>query len=127
MPGVDELVGGRCDRGKDAQPGKRVLAPPDANQVVWNRLSAHAVKSVAPGDDIALQLVLVAVHDVVDDRGVSLEVRDCHILAFEPQRCRGRDTRRDQVLDHFGLAVDRDPASVRQRAHRDVAALTFEP
>ena len=55
---IDELVGGRGRLGKNPEPAERVDAFVDGQHAVRNRRTADAVKSIAAGDEVAVNLVI---------------------------------------------------------------------
>ena len=57
---VDELVGGRRRLGENPEPAERVDALVDGEHAGWNRRPADAVKAIAAGDEIAVNLVFGA-------------------------------------------------------------------
>jgi hypothetical protein len=84
------------------------------------------VKAVATRDDVATQLVLISALDVADSRLVDLKPDQAYVLAVEHQGVTRGEARRDQILDHLGLILDRDSAPAGQIRHRDMVALTVE-
>src|SRR5207247_5254046 len=57
---VDQLVGGRRDVGRDAQPGVGVVPVPDGEQAGRDGGPADAVEAVAAGDRVADDLTPLA-------------------------------------------------------------------
>ena len=105
---VDELMGRRRRRRENAQPAERIVAFVGSQMLRWNRGTADAVKAVAPGDEIAADLVR---HGVQLKTHARLRRRDLvhrHVLDVEIEGPARRPARRDQILHHFVLAVDGD-------------------
>ena len=66
------------------------------------------MEAVAPGDDAAAQLVLLAVGDVADDGMVAVDLVDRHVGRLEHDRVASGEAGGDEVLDDLLLAVDGD-------------------
>ena len=64
--------------------------------------------TVAPGDDVAHELDLRAAVPVAHTRALGLELVQAHVLGLEHERPTRLEPRRDQVLHHLLLPVDRD-------------------
>src|SRR5581483_5806085 len=61
-----------------------------------------------------------------DARASRVEIVDAHLLRLEQERKPALKPRRDQVLDHLGLAVDDDAAPAGEVAERDPVPLAVE-
>ena len=130
---VDELVGGRRRLGQNAKPGEGIAALVDA----WTptltlprtrgreRCPRDAVRAVATGHELAREGCVFAVATVGDARVVILDTLDRRRLGLEPDLATVHQALRDQVLDHFLLAVDRDPLA-GQAAEIDAVLLPGE-
>ena len=80
------------------------------------------MRSVATGHELAREGCFFAVATVRDARVVILDTVDGGCLGLEPDLATVRQSLLDQVLDHFLLAVDRDP-SAGQAAEVDAVLL----
>ena len=125
MVRIDQLLGGRGNVGEDAEPAEGVLAL-ECPQDVGDRRATHAVKSVAAGDHVAVEPVLLTIVLVCDVGGIALEVVNRDVRCLEQQRQLSLETRRDQVLDDLGLAVDDNAPPTSQVAHGEVVPLALE-
>src|SRR5207248_10369698 len=122
MVGVDELVGGRRCLREDAQPGKGIRA---LVGFVFEPGAGDAVRAVATGHELALQLRRLAVASIGDTWAVILDTLDGGRLSLEPDLTTVRQALLDQVLDHLLLAIDRDPPA-GQLAEVDAVLLAGE-
>src|ERR1700681_4205988 len=83
MVGVDQLImGGRRD-GQDAEPCERIRALEGGEHASGNRWPAHAVKTVAAGDDVAYELDLLAVSNEHHLWRARIDVGDSDIADLE--------------------------------------------
>jgi len=89
-------------------------------------MAGTAVKTVAAGDDVAHELVLLAVSNERDLWLARVDVGDSDIADLEHDLATGVDARADQVLDDLLLPVDRDAAATGQGGHVDAMALAAE-
>ena len=119
MVGVDELVARGCHLREDPEPADGVLATELAPERLGNGAATDAVKAVAAGDEVALELAA----GVPDRAAFRIDALD---LGLEVQREPGREPRGDQILDDLRLAVDHDRAPAGQLVHRDMVALAVE-
>ena len=119
MPGIDQLVGRRSGFGQDPEPGEWVNELVLGQHPVGNRRAADPVKPVAAGDEVTLKLVLAAVGGIGDPRLVGLEVADDNVGDLESDLPAALRQRREQVLDHLLLRIDRD-VPTRQFRDRNV-------
>ena len=78
-----------------------------------------AVKAVAARDDVALELVQLALVAVADAGPLALEVAQADLVDLEQQRPAARQPRLDQVLDDLRLAVDDDRLPAGELVERD--------
>ena len=107
MPGVDQLVRGRCPPGQDAQPAERVDPLEGPQSLRRDARPAHPVEAVAPGDHVALDPLRPAgAVDVAHRRGVRGEVVHGHVVDLEVDGLARRQPGGDEVLDDLLLAVD---------------------
>src|ERR1700730_6353422 len=107
-------MGGRRG-GQDAKPCERIRALEDRKHAGGNRWPAHAVKTVAAGDDVAHELDLLAVSNERDLGRARVDVGDSDVADLEHDLATGVDARADQVPDDLLLPVDRDAAATGQR------------
>jgi hypothetical protein len=108
---VDELIVRRLGLRQDAQPSKRIRALEDRQVTLRHRLPAHAMKAVAPYDEVACERVIAAPVRIVNRRLAGLEaVRPC-VRRFEQDRPVVGQACLDQVLHDFLLAVHHDRAA----------------
>ncbi len=120
---VDELVARRADSREDPEPAVGVLAHEGAQHVGPDRGPRDPVEPVAPGDDVADELMLRTVVAIRDTRPLGVEVVEPDRLGLEEQRCSALQPRLDQVLDDLRLAVD-DDALPGQLVEGDSLSLT---
>src|SRR5712691_7050563 len=123
---IHELVDRRRDRGEDSEPTEWILAAERLQHGGRDRIAADTVESVAAGDDVALELVLLSVVREPDPRALGVEVVDADVVDLEQQRESARQARGDQVLHDLRLAVDDDRAAAREVAQRDAVTLAVE-
>ena len=126
MERVDELVARGRRLGEDAQPAERIDPLVDCQHAGRNRRTADAVKSVAAGDEVAVDLVFGIAMPESDHRAGRVERADRHVLGLEVQRTRGRRPRFDQVVDDFVLPVDGDRLAAGQLGEIDAMAPPLE-
>src|SRR5580704_1093205 len=81
--GVDQFVGRRASFGENTQPGEWVDAIVHSQYAGRDTRAAYAVEAVASRDEIARQLVEVAVDAVANLRRGSVEVVDADVGGFE--------------------------------------------
>src|SRR5205814_8415706 len=98
----DQLVGGRGRVGEDPEPAVGVFALVDA-QIGYGP-AADAVETVAPGDEVAVEGVRLAVLPVGHRRRLRV---DAQHLGAEADVAAVGQPRGDQVLHDLGLRVDR--------------------
>ena len=77
-------------------------------------------------DDVAFELLLLALVAEAHARPFGVEVFNGERLSFEKERQSARDSRRDEIFDDFRLAVDEDRAAVGELVQRHVMALVAE-
>ena len=118
------VVGGR-GLGEDAGPAEWVHPFVDGQSAVRNRGTADAVKAVAAGDRVALELLVAALVPVPDERRLGLEVVHRDVRNFEVEGPAAVEAEADEVLDDLRLAPDRDPVA-GELAHRHVVPLAGE-
>ena len=82
---VDELLARRRDVGEDPEPAVRVLARERAQDGL-DRRPADAVETVAAGDHVAVEPMLLAVVLEADVRLVAVEAVHAHLVHVEEQR-----------------------------------------
>ena len=94
----------------DAKPREIIRAIVGLNCSVWHGRSAYAVKSVASGDEIALDGSFRRVFGVTipDNRALSIQPFKSRRRGFEQNRPAGRNPRGNEILHHLLLSVDRD-------------------
>src|SRR5215210_5308554 len=124
---VDQLLRrGRC-LGEDPEPGERVLPLVHDEHALRYRRPAHPVEAVAPGYEVASQLVVLAILLIADGRLLRLEVFDADGFGFEDDLSARLEPGGDEVFHHLVLAVDRDRASPGELEQVDAVALPVEP
>jgi hypothetical protein len=123
---VDELLARGLNLGQDAEPAERIDVLARREHAIGHRRAADAVEAVAAGDDLAAQLVALAVVAVAQRRLVGVDALWRHVLGPEQERRAGFDASGDQVLNDLLLAVNRDAAAVGQLVERDSVALAAE-
>src|SRR5688572_94901 len=122
---VDEFGRGWRRVGKNTEPPEGINALIDPNTVFRNRRSADAVKTIAPCDEVASDLLRLVVVSEAYLRLVRLEVDYGNVSNLEMQRPSSSHASRDEILHDFVLAVDRDAPSGQCR-QIDAAALTVD-
>src|ERR1700681_728053 len=126
MVGVDQLVMGGRRGGQDAEPGERIRALERGEHAGGNRTPAHALKTVAAGDNVARELDLLAASNEHHLWRARIDVGDSDIADLEHDLATGVDACADQVPDDLLLPVDRDAAATGQRGHVDAMPLAAE-
>jgi hypothetical protein len=135
MAGIDQLFGARRHVGQDAQPTERVDLLIDAQVRRWQGGTTHAPEAVAAGDEIAAQLMIDSVGPVGQSRPVHPDVMQGDVRRLPDNRSIAGQARRNQVLHHLALAVDRDglarqPGQVDSEApavHSELDPLVDQP
>ena len=84
------------------------------------------MEAVASRDEIARQLVHLAVFAVANLRRWSVEVVDADVVRLKHNLAAGAQPRRDQILDDFVLRVDRHGAAAGETAQIDAMAAAAE-
>src|SRR6185312_516275 len=91
-----------------------------------NRWAADAVVAVATCDEIASNLLRSAIFSKTDFRLRGIKIVDRNVFDFENDLAVRVETGRDEVFDHFLLAVDGDAAAAGQFKHIDAVRLSIE-
>src|SRR6202011_4786250 len=106
MVRVDQFVADRRRLRQDPEPAERINALEcfDCRRLYAG--AADAVKTVAAGDEIAIDLVRDAVLDVSDARMIGVKIVRLDVGGFINGGQPGRLARIHQVECHFGLAAD---------------------
>src|SRR6266702_7165774 len=106
--GVDEFVADRRRIGQNAEPAERI----DPLELLDRRRrdagAADAVKAVATGDEVAIDLVGDAVLDPGYARVTTVEIMRLYVLGLIDRGEAGGLARIHQVERDLGLAVDHD-------------------
>src|SRR5262249_13687042 len=88
--------------------------------------SAHAVETVAPGNEVALDLALCSIpHEGKPSPG-AVDVAYLHVARLEHDLSAGGEARGDQVLQDFVLRVEHDRLAGGQVGEVDAVAATGE-
>jgi hypothetical protein len=106
--GIDQFLGRGRGLGQNSQPRERVGPFKNGQNVRWNGSSRNSVKSVASGDELAAQLMLLAGRAIADTRFGRIKAQR---LGFEDDFAAVGQTRRHQILDHLLLGVDSNGAA----------------
>ena len=93
---------------------------------VRDRGAADAVEAVAARDRVAAQLLLLALVHEADARLVGVDPVQADVVDLEEQGRARVEPRRDQVLDHLLLAVDRDRPALGELLEGDPVTLAVE-
>ena len=72
------------------------------------------MEPVAPGDEVATELLLQAGRAIADDRTVARQVAQPDVVDLEFDLATGGQPRGDEVLDQLLLPVDRDRPTAGQ-------------
>src|SRR5262245_3303884 len=107
---------------QNAQPGERIDALIDADEVLGDGWTANAMKPIATADEIASNLVGFIVHGKLYLRLLRIQVVYAHVGDFKQQRSARAQARRNEIFDHLVLAVN-DDAPAGQCGHVDAAAV----
>ena len=118
VPGVDQLIGGRRDRGEDPQPGEWIGPLPQPQRAARDGRPTDTVETVTTRDHIGAQPAFGSRVAIGDDRLVSLQSVDGHASHSNCSGAPESDPRLDQIFGHLGLPVDRHRSS-GQLVHRD--------
>ena len=84
------------------------------------------MKSVAAGNEVAVNLVIGAVMLEAEHRAGGVERADRDVLGLEIQRTRRRGARVDQIPDDFVLSVDGDGLAAGQVGQIDAVPLSLK-
>src|SRR5262249_53967260 len=140
MTRIDQLLGGRGSRDEDSEPANLILVLKAPKSSTWDRWPRDATESVTAGDEVAVQLFLVApltpTHRLggrVRVRGaesdawlIGVETVQLNVLGFKHNLPPGGDGRLDQVAEHLVLRVNRDGAA-GQPVQINPVGLSVEP
>ena len=102
-----------------SQPNGKI-AVVDRERILRDGGAADAVEAVAAGDDVAFERLVPALVLEMDRRPLAVEAVDVRRLGLEQDRAAARQPRRDQILHHLLLAIDRDDLARRQHRQVDV-------
>ena len=105
---VDQFCRGGRRFGKDAKPSEGIDPLIFGENACRNAGPANSVKPIAPGNEIAGQLIGVAILFISDLRGDVVEVARADIFHLEQNLTAGRNAGVGQILDHFMLGIDGD-------------------
>jgi hypothetical protein len=105
---VDQLGIDRRRIGEDAEPSERIDPLEGVEHLRRDGLAAHAVEAVAPGNEIARDLVRLPALAVAQPRPLASDPVEAHILSLVDNLGAGGGMGVHQVLLHLGLAVDAD-------------------
>src|SRR2546421_5538905 len=125
MVGVNELVGCRWGLCQDAEPGKGIGSLIAGGRGVPEGRAGDAMRAVAAGDEVTVEGCLLAVAPVGDPGVVIVDASNRCRFGLEPDLAAVHKPLRDQVFDHFLLAIDCD-AAARQLAEIDPVLLPGE-
>jgi hypothetical protein len=120
---VNRFLRSRRRLRQDAEPRERVNALEDRKGARRDRSARNAVPAVAPGHEIALDLLCIA-KPKAGDRGV--QVMQAHAAYFKMNLASGVDSGLDQIFDHFLLAIHRDGSAGSEIAKVDAMPLAVE-
>src|SRR5262249_8266482 len=104
--GVDQLVFGRRRFGQNADPAEGIFAIIGRERGGRNARPANAVKAVAPANEVAAELGLLAVVPEADFRRAAGKIVHADVARLKQQLPAVGEPPRDQVLHHLLLAVD---------------------
>jgi hypothetical protein len=85
------------------------------------------VKSVASGDDVAFDLVSIAVVHESHSRSGRFQLVDTYVGRIEKQRSPGPPPGSDQILDDLVLPIDCDRPAAGERSEVDAVSGSTEP
>src|SRR5271167_2312318 len=114
VAGVNQLFRGRLDLGEYSQPCERVDAIEFGKHAGRDRRPAYAMKAVASGNEIALQLDGLAASMKPDRGRRALETAYAHVLSGKENPSARGEARVGQIFDDLVLPIDRDRLSVGQ-------------
>src|SRR5829696_7906084 len=97
--------------GEDVEPGERVLSLVHGELALRDGRPAHPVEAVTPGDEVAPELVVLAVLAVADGWLLRFEGVDADSFGLEEDLSARVEPGGDEILDDLVLAVDRNRAS----------------
>src|SRR5512145_1794348 len=93
---------------------------------MWNRRTADAMKSIAAGNEIAVNLVIRTFMLESEHRAGGVERADRDLLGLEMQRTRRRNARVDQIADDLVLSVNSNRLPSRQVGQIDPVPLPLK-
>ncbi len=128
--GVDQLLGGRGRLGQNAQPSERIDPVEDRQRSGGNRRPAYAVKTVAPGDEVADHFLRIAVRAEENLRmrvgAGNAEVVHGQVLGLEKDAATGGQARVEEVRDNLVLRIDDDCLAARKFLEIDAVTAPAE-
>ena len=104
--GIDQLVFRRRRFRQHPDPAERIFAIIGREHTSWNARPAYAVKAVAAADEVAGELLVLAVVPEPDFRCLAGEVVNADVARLEQDLATIRKAPVDQILHHLLLAVD---------------------
>ena len=126
VTGVNQLFRGWLDLGENSEPCERVDAVELGEHAGRDRRPAYAVKAVASGDEIALQLDGLAAGPKADRGRRAIETVYAHVFSGEKNPSARGQPRVGQVFDDFVLPIDGDRLSAGQCEQIDTMAAAPE-
>src|SRR5262245_8453939 len=101
---------------ENTQPGERIDALIDADEVLGDGWTTNAMKPIATADEIASNLVNFIVLGKLYLRPLRIQIVHAHVGDFKQQRSASAQACRNKIFDHFVLPVNGD-APARQCRH----------
>src|SRR5262245_49531303 len=105
MIAVDEFVVDGARIGQNAQPAERISALVNADHLLWDRLAADAVETVASSDEVADDLMRFPGLVVAQPWLIAHEAVQANILRFVDD-VPASSLSRHKIFLNFGLTID---------------------
>src|SRR5215217_5936751 len=121
---VDQLLRRPRRLDKNTEPAEGIFPLVLGARILRDGGAAHPVETIAPGDEVALQILIFPVLAVDDGRPLGVGAADADALGLEEYLTAGLEP--DEVLHHLVLAVERDRPPAGQAAQVDPAPATAE-
>ena len=111
MVRIDKFLGDGRHVREDPEPAEGIDTFVLCDLVLGNAGARGAMIAVATGDEIALDLVPLAMVRVANARPAAVEIADGDVLRFPDEAAARGATRIGQVLLDLGLPIDHEPAA----------------
>ena len=124
MLGIDQLIGHRFGMGQNTQPAKRI----DFFKLFHarHRFAADTMETVTGRNIITCKLNRVAILDIANTRPIAFDVVQTDIFCLKNNLTAMGKARGNQVLGHFGLAINHHARPAGKLFHVHMGALAVQ-